>query len=189
MILIIDNYDSFVYNLTHYVQELGHTAAIFRNDKISIDQIEALNPSHLIISPGPCSPDEAGISCKVIRHFAGKIPILGVCLGHQAIGQVFGGKVVRALKPIHGKIHPINHTGQGLFKEAPNPLNVTRYHSLVIERHSLPDCLDVTAVSADGEIMALQHKDLPIYGVQFHPEAILTDFGHGLLSNFLGLSE
>lgn len=185
MILMIDNYDSFVYNLIHYLKELGHEVVVARNDVMTIAEIKHLNPSHLIISPGPCSPNEAGISCEAIRYFAGRIPILGVCLGHQAIGQVFGGKVVRALKPIHGKVHRISHTGQGIFKGAPNPLNVTRYHSLVVDRESLPDCFEVTAESSDGEIMGMRHKTLDIEGVQFHPEAVLTDFGHQLLANFL----
>ncbi len=185
MILMIDNYDSFVYNLIHYVKELGQDVYVIRNDAITIAEIEALNPSHIIISPGPCSPDAAGISCETIRHFAGKIPILGVCLGHQAIGQVFGGRIVRAMKPIHGKVHSVHHKNQGVFSGAPHPLNVTRYHSLVVERASLPDCLEITAESLGGEIMGLRHKTLPIEGVQFHPEAVLTEFGHDLLANFL----
>ncbi len=185
MILMIDNYDSFVYNLIHYIRELGCSVHVARNDHMTIQDIESLNPSHLIISPGPCTPDEAGISCEVIRHFAGKIPILGVCLGHQAIGQVFGGRVVRARKPVHGKVHAINHSGVGVFQGAPHPLAVTRYHSLIVERDSLPDCFEVTAESIDGEIMGMRHKILPVEGVQFHPEAVLTDYGHAMLANFL----
>ena len=185
MILMIDNYDSFVYNLIHYIQVLGHDIKIARNDAITLAEIEELNPSHIIISPGPCSPTEAGISCDVIRHFTGKIPILGVCLGHQAIGQVFGGTVVRAHQPVHGKVHAIDHDSQGIFQDAPHPLRVTRYHSLVVDRNSLPDCLRVTAQTNDGEIMGFQHRIFPVYGVQFHPEAVLTDFGAGLLANFL----
>ncbi len=184
MILMIDNYDSFVYNLIRYSRELGAGIKIARHDAITISQIKKLAPSHIIISPGPCSPDQAGISLEVIQYFAGHIPLLGVCLGHQAIGQAFGGKVVRALKPVHGKVHKIHHKGSGLFTGAPQPLAVTRYHSLIVERSSLPDCLDITATTDEGEIMALRHRDLPIVGVQFHPEAVLTEFGHGLLKNF-----
>jgi anthranilate synthase/aminodeoxychorismate synthase-like glutamine amidotransferase len=184
MILMIDNYDSFVYNLIRYGRELGAEMEVARNDTITISHIETLAPSHIIISPGPCSPDHAGISLEVIRHFGERIPILGVCLGHQAIGQVFGGKVIRALKPVHGKVHKIKHNESGLFTGAPQPLSVTRYHSLVVDRASLPNCLDITATTDEGEIMALRHRHLPIAGVQFHPEAVLTDFGHGLLRNF-----
>jgi anthranilate synthase/aminodeoxychorismate synthase-like glutamine amidotransferase len=186
MILMIDNYDSFVHNLIHYLRELGQIVMVVRNDAITIADIEKLNPSHIIISPGPCSPNEAGVSCEAIRHFAGKIPILGVCLGHQAIGQVFGGRVVRALNPVHGKIQNIRHREKGVFKNVPYPLNVTRYHSLVIERETLPGCLEITAETIDGEIMGVRHKTLAVEGVQFHPEAVLTEFGHQLLSNFLG---
>lgn len=185
MILMIDNYDSFVYNLIHYIQQLRMDVRIARNDAISISEIADLSPSHIMISPGPRNPERAGISMDVIRAFAGKIPILGICLGHQAIGQAFGGRVVRALKPVHGKVHQINHVGSGLFLKAPTPLSVTRYHSLVIDREDFPDCLQITAESAEGEIMALRHRSLPIAGVQFHPEAVLTDFGHGLLQNFV----
>ncbi|MBW8310122.1 MAG: aminodeoxychorismate/anthranilate synthase component II [Candidatus Paracaedibacteraceae bacterium] len=184
MILMIDNYDSFVYNLIRYSRELGAEIEVARNDAITISQIKNLAPSHIIISPGPCSPDQAGISLEVIHHFAGHIPLLGVCLGHQAIGQAFGGKVVRALKPIHGKVHKIHHNGAGLFAGAPQPLSVTRYHSLIVDQVSLPICLEITATTDEGEIMALRHRELPIAGVQFHPEAVLTEFGHGLLKNF-----
>lgn len=185
MILMIDNYDSFVYNLIRYFRELGAAITVVRNDEITLSQIETMAPSHLVISPGPCSPSQAGISLETIQQFAGKIPILGVCLGHQAIGQAFGGNVVRALAPVHGKVQAITHQGAGLFQGAPQPLSVTRYHSLVVDRLTLPDCLEITAASTDGEIMALRHRQLPVVGVQFHPEAVLTDFGHGLLKNFL----
>nr|WP_232223221.1 aminodeoxychorismate/anthranilate synthase component II [Candidatus Paracaedibacter acanthamoebae] len=181
---MIDNYDSFVYNLIRYGRELGAEMEVARNDAITISHIKTLAPSHIIISPGPCSPTQAGISLDVIYYFGCHIPILGVCLGHQAIGQVFGGQVVRALKPVHGKVHKIKHNGTGLFAGAPQPLSVTRYHSLIVERASLPACLDITATTDEGEIMALRHRQLPIAGVQFHPEAVLTDFGHGLLKNF-----
>lgn len=190
MLLIIDNYDSFTYNLYQYFSELGAEVEVVRNDEIDIAGIESLNPSHLVISPGPCTPDEAGISLAAIAHFAGKIPLLGVCLGHQAIAQVFGGKVVRARQVMHGKTSPIQHTGVSVFSELNNPLTVTRYHSLIVEQESLPDCFEVTAwtVLADGqcdEIMGFRHKSLNIHGVQFHPESIKTEQGHELLNNFL----
>lgn len=185
MILMIDNYDSFVYNLIHYIRELGAEIQLRRNDMISVDEISRMNPSHIIISPGPCAPEQAGISLAAIQQFAGKIPILGVCLGHQAIGHAFGGKVIRALKPVHGKIHEIKHNNCGLFQGAPISMKVTRYHSLVVDKDMLPDCIEITATSDEGEIMALRHKTLPVAGVQFHPEAVLSDFGHGLLQNFL----
>lgn len=190
MLLIIDNYDSFTYNLYQYFCELGVEVNVIRNDEITIDQIKQLNPSHLVISPGPCTPDDAGISLDAIKHFAGKLPILGVCLGHQAIAQVFGGKVVRAAKVMHGKTSPIKHNDQGLFFGLNNPLTVTRYHSLVVQRDSLPDVFELTAWTEgdDGsvaEIMGYQHKQLAIEAVQFHPESIKTEQGHELLANFL----
>lgn len=185
MILLIDNYDSFVYNLARYVSELGFTPKVIRNDMISVDEVIALSPSKIIISPGPCNPDTAGISLKLIRDLGHKIPLLGVCLGHQAIGQAYGGKVVRAQEPMHGKVSMISHQGEGLFANLSSPLKVARYHSLIVDRESLPDCLMVTADSKDGEIMALSHKRYPVHGVQFHPESIITQDGYKLLNNFL----
>ena len=185
MILMIDNYDSFTYNLVQYLGELGAELKVFRNDEISVHQIEAMRPSHIVISPGPCTPNEAGISLPLIERFAGKAPILGVCLGHQAIGQAFGGQVVRAKKVMHGKVSRIQHDQKGVFREIPNPFVATRYHSLVVQRDSLPDCLEVTAQAEDGEIMGLRHRSLPVEGVQFHPEAMLTEHGHEMLQNFL----
>lgn len=190
MLLIIDNYDSFTYNLYQYFCELGAKVQVIRNDEIDIAGIEALNPSHLVISPGPCTPNEAGISLQAIQHFAGKLPILGVCLGHQAIAQAFGGEVIRARQVMHGKTSPIVHTGQSVFRDLPNPLTVTRYHSLVVETASLPDCFELTAwTTLDNgeldEIMGYQHKSLPIEAVQFHPESIKTECGHQILANFL----
>jgi len=186
MILMIDNYDSFTYNLVQYLGELGAEVAVFRNDEISIRKIEAMQPSHIVISPGPCTPNEAGITLPLLERFAGKLPILGVCLGHQAIGQAFGGKVVRAKHVMHGKTSRIHHDENGVFREIPNDFVATRYHSLVVERASLPACLAVTAESEDGEIMGLRHRSLPVEGVQFHPEAMLTEHGHKMLQNFLG---
>lgn len=190
MIVMIDNYDSFTFNLVRYAQELGETVVVYRHDAVTIAEIEALNPDHIMISPGPCSPQEAGISNEVIRHFAGRIPILGICLGHQCIGHVFGRKVIRAIKPIHGKVSYIHHGGTGLFRRLPQPLRVTRYHSLVVSQAehtnlTAGDALDITATTEGGEIMALAHRTLPIVGVQFHPEAVLTEGGHQLLQNFL----
>ncbi|WP_043530493.1 anthranilate synthase component II [Litchfieldella xinjiangensis] len=190
MVLMIDNYDSFTYNLVQYLAELGAKVETHRNDTLDIDTIEALAPSHIVISPGPCTPNEAGISLEVIRHFAGKLPILGVCLGHQAIGQVYGGDVIRAPQVMHGKTSRIRHAGQGVFAGLDDPLEVTRYHSLVVDADSFPDCLEVTAWVDDddvtpGLIMGLRHKTLDIEGVQFHPESILTRQGHELLANFL----
>ncbi|AOX99165.1 aminodeoxychorismate/anthranilate synthase component II [Jeongeupia sp. USM3] len=185
MLLMIDNFDSFTYNIVQYFGELGQDVHVYRNDEISIEQIEALKPRYLVVSPGPCSPKEAGISVEAIRHFAGKLPILGVCLGHQAIGEAFGGKIIHAKTLMHGKVSPIEHTGAGVFSKLPSPFTVTRYHSLAIERESLPDCLEVTAWTADGEIMGVRHKTLAIEGVQFHPESILTEHGHQMLDNFL----
>ncbi|MBU0912147.1 MAG: aminodeoxychorismate/anthranilate synthase component II [Gammaproteobacteria bacterium] len=189
MILLIDNYDSFTYNLVQYFAELGEQVLVRRNDEISLTQIAAIRPSSLVISPGPCSPDQAGISLAAIQHFAGQIPILGVCLGHQAIAQAFGAKVVRAKTVMHGKNSLIKHRDQGLFKGLNNPLSVTRYHSLVVDKESVPADFSIEAwTEADeSEIMALSHKKLPVYGVQFHPEAILTEQGHQLLQNFLTL--
>jgi anthranilate synthase component 2 len=185
MLLMIDNYDSFTYNLVQYLGELGETVKVFRNDEISLEQIEALGPDRIVISPGPCTPNEAGVSVAAIRHFAGKIPILGVCLGHQSIGQAYGGKIVHASQLMHGKTSAIRHTNAGVFTGLPNPLTATRYHSLVIEQATLPACLEVTAWSEDGEIMGVRHRQLPVEGVQFHPESILTEHGHDLLANFL----
>jgi len=185
MLLMIDNYDSFTYNLVQYFGELGEDVRTYRNDEITIEAIEQLNPSRICISPGPCTPHEAGISVPVLKHFAGKLPILGVCLGHQSIGAAFGGKVIRAQQVMHGKTSPIKHTGVGVFKNLPSPYTIIRYHSLAIERDSLPDCLDVTAWTDDGEIMGVRHKQFPIEGVQFHPESILSEHGHALLQNFL----
>ncbi|HEY1900560.1 MAG TPA: aminodeoxychorismate/anthranilate synthase component II [Steroidobacteraceae bacterium] len=184
-LLLIDNYDSFTYNLVQYLGEMGQEVRVVRNDELPAAEIAALAPSHIVISPGPCTPNEAGISLEVIETYAGKIPILGVCLGHQAIGQAFGGKVVRAARVMHGKTSPISHDGKGLFTGLPNPFEATRYHSLLIERASVPDCLDVTAETAENEIMAVRHKTLPVEGVQFHPESFLTISGKDLLRNFI----
>lgn len=185
MIVVIDNYDSFTYNIVQYLRELDATVFVSRNDKITIEEIEQMNPTHLLISPGPCTPNEAGISMEAIRHFAGRIPVLGVCLGHQAIGQVFGGNVVKAEKMMHGKTSLLEHDGNGLFEGVPSPFTATRYHSLIVEPQSLPDCLEVTATSDDGEIMAMRHKELDVVGVQFHPESILTEGGMTMLANFV----
>ncbi len=185
MILVIDNYDSFTYNLVQYFGELGEEVVVRRNDEITLDEISVLAPTKLCISPGPCTPNEAGISCDVIRKFSGKLPLLGVCLGHQAIGQVFGGDVVRADRLMHGKTSPIHHNGENVFAGLPSPFEATRYHSLLVQRSSFPDCLKITAETAEGEIMGLAHRELPVYGVQFHPESILTKEGKRLLENFL----
>jgi anthranilate synthase/aminodeoxychorismate synthase-like glutamine amidotransferase len=187
VILLIDNYDSFVWNLARYVSELGRARMVVRNDAIRLADIEALAPTHIIVSPGPCTPTEAGISNEVILRLGPRIPILGVCLGHQCIGQVFGGKVDRARRPMHGKTSLVEHEGTGLFQGLPQPLRVTRYHSLIVEDEGLPPCLQVTARSPEGEIMGFAHSEHPIHGVQFHPEAVLTEGGHDLLSNFLAL--
>ena len=194
MLLMIDNYDSFTYNVVQYFAELGADVQVYRNDEITIEQIEALNPDHLVISPGPCTPTEAGIAVEAICHFAGKLPILGICLGHQSIGQVFGGDIVRAGQVMHGKTSPIVHADTGVFKGLNNPMIATRYHSLVIDKKTLPDCLEITAwtENQDGsmeEIMGVRHKELDIEGVQFHPESILTVQGHDLLNNFLKRSK
>lgn len=186
-LLMIDNYDSFTYNLVQYFGELGVDVDVFRNDAITLEGIAAQQPSHLVISPGPCSPDEAGISVPAIREFAGKLPILGVCLGHQSIGAAFGGRIIHAQKLMHGKTSLVRHNGLGMFRGLPDPLTCVRYHSLAIERASLPDCLEVTAWTDDGEIMGVRHRTLALEGVQFHPESILTEQGYGLLSNFLNL--
>ncbi|ETT46967.1 MULTISPECIES: aminodeoxychorismate/anthranilate synthase component II [unclassified Paenibacillus] len=185
MILVIDNYDSFTYNLVQYLGELGEEVKVARNDEISIEEIEALAPDHILISPGPCTPNEAGISLALLQHFKGIIPIFGVCLGHQAIGQAFGGNVIRAERLMHGKTSPIHHNGTSVFEGLESPFTATRYHSLIVERESLPDCLEITAETAEGEIMALRHKEYPIEGVQFHPESIITNHGHTILRNFL----
>ena len=190
MLLMIDNYDSFTYNIVQYLGELGADVHVVRNDEISVDDIAALAPERIVLSPGPCTPNEAGISMEVVRQWAGKLPILGICLGHQSIGQVFGGEVVRAAKVMHGKTSPIHHRGQGVFKGLSQPFEATRYHSLVVAKESLPDVLEVTAWTETesgeiDEIMGLRHRELPIEGVQFHPESILTAHGHDLLRNFL----
>jgi anthranilate synthase/aminodeoxychorismate synthase-like glutamine amidotransferase len=185
MLLVIDNYDSFTYNLVQYLGELGQEVRVVRNDEIAAGDIARLAPSHVVISPGPCTPNEAGISLDTIRQYAGKIPILGVCLGHQSIGQAFGGKVVRAARVMHGKTSQIFHEGRGVFVGLPSPFEATRYHSLLVEAESLPDCLEVTARTADNEIMGLRHKTLAVEGVQFHPESFLTTVGKDLLKNFL----
>jgi anthranilate synthase component II len=185
MLLMIDNYDSFTYNLVQYLGELGEDVKVVRNDELTAEEIEVLAPERLVLSPGPCTPNEAGVSLELIPRFAGRIPILGVCLGHQAIGQAFGGKIVHAKTLMHGKVSRIHHAGTGVFRDLPSPFDATRYHSLAIERESCPDVLEVTAWTEDGEIMGVRHRTLPIEGVQFHPESILTQHGHALLSNFL----
>lgn len=188
MLLMIDNYDSFTYNLVQYFGELGEDVRVYRNDKITLEEIDKLAPRRIVVSPGPCSPDEAGISVPLIRHFSGKIPIFGVCLGHQAIGAAFGGNVVRSDYLMHGKTSMIHHDGKGLFAGLLNPFEATRYHSLVVERKSLPDCLEMTAWVKEGEIMGLRHRDFAVYGVQFHPESILTACGKDILRNFLEMT-
>ncbi len=188
MIVMLDNYDSFTYNLVQYLCELGADVAVFRNDEISIQKIAAMQPSHIVISPGPRTPNEAGVSLELIARLAGRVPILGVCLGHQAIGQAFGGRVVRARQVMHGKTSRIRHDENGIFREIPNGFVATRYHSLVVQRDSLPDCLVVSAESEDGEIMGLRHRSLPVEGVQFHPEALLTEHGHRMLQNFIDIN-
>ncbi|MCX6866654.1 MAG: aminodeoxychorismate/anthranilate synthase component II [Verrucomicrobia bacterium] len=187
MLLILDNYDSFTYNLVQYFGELGAEMRIFRNDVITVDEIKALKPARICISPGPRTPNEAGISCALIRELGPTIPILGVCLGHQAIGQVYGGDVVRADRLMHGKTSPIHHSGKGLFAGLPNPFEATRYHSLIVKRETLPDCLEITAWTEEDEIMGLMHKQHPVHGVQFHPESILTPEGKHMLGNFLNM--
>ncbi|RBP53389.1 aminodeoxychorismate/anthranilate synthase component II [Arenicella xantha] len=189
MLVMIDNYDSFTYNLVQYFGELGEEVKTFRNDEITLAEIDALKPDRVVLSPGPCTPDGAGISLAAVSHFAGRIPLLGVCLGHQSIGQAYGGKVVHAKQIMHGKTSAIQHIGEGVFDSLPNPYIVTRYHSLVVEQASLPACLEVTAWTDDGEIMGLRHRELAVEGVQFHPESILTEHGHDLLKNFLEQTE
>ena len=185
MLIMIDNYDSFTYNLVQYFGELGEEVRTFRNDEISLEEIESLQPDRICISPGPCSPNEAGVSVPLLRHFAGKVPILGVCLGHQSIGAAFGGKIIRAQQVMHGKTSVVEHTGVGVFKDLPSPYTVIRYHSLAIDRRAVSDCLEVTAWTDDGEIMGVRHREFAIEGVQFHPESILSEHGHALLKNFL----
>lgn len=185
MVLLIDNYDSFVYNLARYVAELGHEYQVYRNDKLQIDDIITIAPSHIVISPGPCTPNEAGISLAIVSTFFDKIPLLGVCLGHQAIAQALGGNVVRAAQPKHGKSSQVFHDGEGIFSSLPNPLTVGRYHSLIVENQSLPSTLKITGLTMDHEIMGIEHTDFPVFGVQFHPESVLTDSGHQMLRNFL----
>lgn len=185
MILMIDNYDSFTFNLVQYLGELGHELVVKRNDEITIEEIENLNPDFLMISPGPCSPNEAGISLEAIKYFAGKIPIFGVCLGHQSIGQAFGGNVIRADKLMHGKTSEMHHDGKTIFEGLDNPFTATRYHSLIVETESLPDCFEVSAWTDENEIMAIRHKTMPIEGVQFHPESIMTSYGREMLGNFI----
>lgn len=188
MLLMIDNYDSFTFNIVQYFSQLGEEVQVRRNDCITLEEIEALRPERLVISPGPCSPEEAGISVPAIRRFSGQIPILGVCLGHQSIGAAFGGRVVRSSSLMHGKTSPIHHNGTDVFTGLPSPFQATRYHSLIVERPTLPDCLEVTAWVENGEIMGLRHTSLPVWGVQFHPESILTEHGMDLLGNFIRIS-
>jgi len=188
VLLVIDNYDSFTFNLVQYFGQLGVSMRVFRNDELTPAEAERLNPSRILISPGPCTPSDAGVSLDIIKTFAGKKPVLGVCLGHQSIGQLFGGKVIRAPRQMHGKLSPIKHTGKGLFRDLPSPFTATRYHSLLVERSSLPDCLEITAESPEGEIMGLQHKQFSVHGVQFHPESIATEGGMRILQNFLALN-
>jgi len=189
MLLMIDNYDSFTYNLVQYLSEIGQEVKVYRNDKITIEEVNKLNPKYIVISPGPCTPNEAGISLELINSFKGKVPILGVCLGHQSIGQSFGGKIIHAQTIMHGKTSQILHENTGVFNGIKSPFTATRYHSLVIDKKSLPDCFDITAWTDDNEIMGIKHKDLPIEGVQFHPESILSEYGHDLLKNFLDQNE
>lgn len=194
MLLMIDNYDSFTYNVVQYLGELGYDVTVFRNDVISIQEIQNLSPSQIVISPGPCTPNEAGISMEVVRYFTGKIPILGICLGHQSIGQVFGGNIKKARKVMHGKLSQIHHSGDGIFRNLQTPFKATRYHSLVIDKKQLPDCLEITAWTEDEageteEIMGVRHKEFEVEGVQFHPESILSDYGHEILKNFLDKNE
>lgn len=185
MLLMLDNYDSFTYNIVQYFGQLGQNVVVHRNDETTIEQLDALRPQYIVIGPGPCSPKEAGISVQVLQYFQGKVPILGICLGHQTIGYGFGGNIVRAKTMMHGKNSLVHHFNTGVFQQLPNPISCTRYHSLAIERSTLPDCLEITAETKDGEIMGVKHKTLPIEGVQFHPEALLTEHGHAMLENFL----
>jgi len=188
MLLLIDNYDSFTWNLYHYLGELGAEVAVHRNDAISVEEAIALRPEGIVLSPGPCDPDKAGICLELIERAAREIPLLGVCLGHQAVGQAFGGRIVRAPQPLHGKVSSVSHSGKGVFAGLPSPMQVTRYHSLMVERETLPRELEITAESEDGVIMGLQHRELPVHGVQFHPESIASEHGHQLLRNFLSLT-
>lgn len=188
MLLMIDNYDSFTFNIVQYLRELGEEVVVYRNDKITLAEIEALAPQRLVISPGPCTPNEAGISVSAIKHFAGKLPILGVCLGHQSIGQAYGGRIVRAERLMHGKTSPVFHDGRELYAGLPDPFDATRYHSLLIERDSLPECLEITAWTVENEIMGIRHRELPVWGMQFHPESILTVTGMEMLKNFLEMT-
>lgn len=188
MLILIDNYDSFTYNLVHYLGELGAESLVIRNDKVTADEVMAKKPKAIVLSPGPCTPNEAGVCLDLIKKAGSTIPLLGVCLGHQAIGQSYGGKVIRAPQPMHGKLSTITNTGKGIFSGLPKQFQITRYHSLIVERSSLPDCLEVTAKTADGIIMGLQHKTHPVHGVQFHPESIASEQGHALLANFLKLA-
>lgn len=188
MLLLIDNYDSFTYNLVHFLGELGTVSTVCRNDQLTVDEAIALKPQAIVLSPGPCTPNEAGICLDLIREVAGKIPLLGVCLGHQSIGQAFGARVIRAATPMHGKLSTIRRRDTGLFRGLPETFQVTRYHSLIVERETLPDCLEITAETEDGIIMGLQHRDLPVHGVQFHPESIASENGHALLANFLEIA-
>ena len=185
MILVIDNYDSFTYNLVQYLGEMGEELEVRRNDKITLDEIADFSPARILISPGPCTPSEAGVSVPLIQRFAGRIPILGVCLGHQSIGQAFGGDVIRNYRVLHGKVSEVRHTGAGILRHLPNPFTATRYHSLVIKRETMPACLEITAVTDEGEVMAVRHRDFPIEGVQFHPESVMTPVGKQLLSNWV----
>ncbi|HET9866056.1 MAG TPA: aminodeoxychorismate/anthranilate synthase component II [Nitrospira sp.] len=187
MLLMIDNYDSFTYNLVQYLGELGEDVQVYHNDKISIEQIESLKPARIVVSPGPCTPNEAGVSIETMRHFAGRVPLLGVCLGHQSLAVAFGGEVVRAERLMHGKTSPIRHDGRTIFRHLPNPFDATRYHSLIVNRSSLPSCFEISAETAEGEIMGMRHRSLGVEGVQFHPESILTAAGKDLLRNFLKL--
>ena len=189
MLLLIDNYDSFTYNLAHFLGELGAQVTVKRNDAITVDALLDEAPGAVVMSPGPCDPDRAGICLELVERAAGRIPLLGVCLGHQAIGQAFGGKVVRAPYVMHGKLSPVRHNGEGVFRGLPNPFQATRYHSLTVERESLPDCLEITAETDDGVILGLAHRELPVHGVQFHPESIASEQGHALLKNFLQIAE
>jgi anthranilate synthase component II len=188
MLVIIDNYDSFTYNLVQYFGELKVDIKVFRNDQVTLEQLQILQPDYLVISPGPCTPKESGISPEVVRYFSGKVPLLGVCLGHQCIGEVFGGKVIRAPFPVHGKLSTIHHNGQGLFQGIPEPFEAVRYHSLVVEKQTFPEVLEVTATTEDGLVMGLKHREHPTYGLQFHPESIFTGVGKSLLANFLRVS-
>ena len=188
MLLMIDNYDSFTYNLVQYLRELGEEVVVYRNDKITLAEIEKLQPERLVVSPGPCTPNEAGISVSAIKHFAGLLPILGVCLGHQSIAQAYGGRIVRAERLMHGKTSPVFHDGRELFAGLPDPFDATRYHSLLVERSSLPECLEITAWTEEGEIIGMRHRELPVWGMQFHPESILTVSGMDMLKNFLEMT-